>query len=291
VNLRRLLPAALAVFAALVAALLFATLHRPGGTNVLPGSHAVSVEARLSPQDPQFGDTVRASAEVLVDRKRVDPHTIRLRTGFAPYRLAAATRSIRTSGGYSVVRLEQVLRCVSVLCVPSGARKTFHFAPLRVAYREGSARRTLAISWPVLRVHSRVAAADLSHPVLRVPPAPPPSRYRLSPGVTGYTLLALAAVLALGGAALVVRAGLRVWATHLRRREPLLDRILWELAAAASDGDARRRRQALEQLARELEHVDGPLSTESRALAWAPSDPPADSISELTTRVRAVMAQ
>lgn len=288
---RRLLPAAaLALFGALAAAFLFAVLHRPGGTSVRPGPHAVSVQARLSPQDPQFGDTVWASAEVLVDRKRVDPRSIRLRTGFAPYHLLSVRRSIRTSGGYSVVRLEQLLRCLNVLCVPSGARKTFRFEPLLVTYREGSARKTVATAWPVLRVHSRVAAADLSHPVLRVPPAAPPSSYRLSPTVTGYTLLAVAAVLALAGAVLALRAGLGLRATRLRRREPLLDRILGELAAAASNGDIRRRRQALEQLACELEHVDGALSTESRALAWAPGDPQADSISELTTRVRAVMA-
>jgi hypothetical protein len=123
------------------------------------------------------------------------------------------------------------------------------------------------------------------------PTAPPAPDYRLPPSWSGYTLLALATVLAVAGATLVVRAGLRTRAPRLRRPEPLLDRILGELAAASANGDAARRRQALEQLARALEQVDGSLSTETRVLAWGKDEPRAEAISELTKRVRAVSAQ
>lgn len=282
--------AALVLVGALAAVFLVAALHRPGGVGVLPGSPAVSVQAWLSPRDPQFGDTVRAGADVSVDPRRVDPRSVSLRTGFAPYRVLSARRSIRQSGGRSVVRLEQTLRCLSMTCVPARVRKTFRFEPLRVAYREGGARKALSASWPALRVQSRVAAADLAHPVLRTPTAPPAPDYRLPPSMTGYTLLALASVLALAGAALVLRVGLGTSAPRLRRPEPLLDRILGELAAASSNGDAARRRNALEQLARELEQVDGSLSTETRVLAWGRDDPQSEAISELTKRVKAVSA-
>lgn len=290
-NRRALSVVALALAGALAAAFLIAALHRPGGGDVRPGPHAVSVQAWLSPRDPQFGDTVHAGADVLVDPGRVDPRSVSLRTNFAPYRVLSAARSIRQSGGYSIVRLEQTLRCLSVTCTPAGPRKTFRFEPLRVTYREGSARKALSASWPALRVQSRVAASDLEHPVLRTPTAPPAPDYRLPPSVTGYTLLVLATVLALAGAALLVRAALRARAPRLRRPEPLLDRILGELAAASVNGDAARRRHALEQLARALEQVDGSLSTETRVLAWGKDEPQPDAISELTKRVRAVSAQ
>lgn len=285
------LVAALALVGALAAAFVFALLHRPGGTSVPPGARAVSVRAWLSPREPQFGDTVLAGANVLVDPRRVDPASVRLRAGFAPYRVISTARSVRHSGGYSAVRVEKTLRCLSVACVSGGARQTFRFPPLRVTYRQGSARRTLSISWPELGVGSRVAPRDLVHPVLRAPFTPPSVHYRLSPSVTGYVLLALAAVLALGGAAFVLGAAFRASAVRLRRPAPLLDRILAELAAASSNGDSARRRHALEQLARALEPVDGPLSTESRVLAWGRDDPQSDAISELTQRVRAVSVQ
>lgn len=285
---RTLLVAAPALVGALTAAFLVAVLHRPGGTSAPRGSHAVSVRAWLSPREPQFGDTVVAGADVLVDPSRVDPRSVQLRTGFAPYRLLSGGRSVRHSGGYAVVRVEESLRCLSVACVSSGTRKTFRFRPLRVSYREGANRKTVSVSWPKLGVGSRVAAGDLAHPVLRAPSTPPAPHYRFSPSVTGYALLALAGVLALGGAALVLRVALRAGAARLRRPEPLLDRILAELAAASSNGDSARRRHALEQLARALEPVDGPLSTESRVLAWGRDEPRSDAISELTKRVRAV---
>lgn len=287
---RRAVPvAAVALVGALTAAVLVAVLHRPGGTSVLPGPRAVSVRSWLSPRDPQFGDTVLAGADVLVDPRRVDPASVRLRGDLAPYRVLSKRRDILgAGGGYSVVRLEERLRCLRVACVAAEPHRTFRFAPLRVTYRQGAARKTLTTSWPVLRVQSRVAAGDLVHPVLRTPTAPPTPRYRFSPSLAGYALVALAAVLACAGAILLLRVAFRAAAPRLRRPEPLLDRILGELAAASSNGDSDRRRKALEQLALALEQVDDSLSSESRVLAWGRDDPRSEAISELAKRVRAV---
>jgi FMN phosphatase YigB (HAD superfamily) len=65
-----------------------------------------------------------------------------------------------------------------------------------------------------------------------------------------------------------------------------VERILLELEAGGTNGDSGRRRSALEQLARELGPVDPELSSESRVLAWAPTDPPPDAIEELARRAR-----
>lgn len=288
---RALSLASLALLAGLAAVVLFAALHRPGGTSVHPGSQALSVRTWLSPQDPQFGDTVVARAEVLVDPRRVDPGSVRLRADFAPYRVVSGRRTVGSSGGYVVVAVTQALHCLTAACVPRGASEAYRFPPLRVVYRDAAGARTAAAAWPVLRVGSRVAAADLARPVLRVPDIPPPGGYRLPPGITGYGLLALAALLALAGGGLVLRAGVGRYLPGVRRQEPLLERILGELAAAAANGDTARRRRALEQLARELEQVDGTLSSDSRVLAWGRDDPRAEAIAELTRRVRAAEAR
>ena len=249
------------------------------------------VQRSLTPRDPQFGDTVVASADVTVDPRRVDPRSVTVRSSFGPYSVVSGARTVHSAGGLSTTHLERRLRCLDVACVPAGDRVALRLPPLRVSYRDGSGEHALAVAWPVLRVHSRVAAADLRHPLLRVPPPQPGSDYRLPPRPTGLALLALAAVLALGGAALL----LRLWAPRpagpRRRQGTRLERLLGELSAAAANGDAGRRRRALESLARELELLDGSLSAESRVLAWAPQDPQPAAISALTGRVRAAVAR
>jgi hypothetical protein len=154
---------------------------------------------------------------------------------------------------------------------------------LRVAYRGGS--RVLA--WPPLRVDSRVGPVDIQRAVLRAPqPGPVVHAARR---VAGWSLLALAVVLATGGAALL----LRLWlpGRPVRSREPPpLELALAEATASAAGGPVRRRR-ALDALARELEPLDPPLSAESRVLAWAPPDPAADAIIDLAARVRKALAR
>jgi hypothetical protein len=170
--------------------------------------------------------------------------------------------------------------------VPAGRAKTFHFRPVRVSYEDGSTTRTATSSWPVLQVHSRVTAADVARPVLSVPaPVAAPARYRFSPTAAGWALIVVAVLLAASGAALLLSVGLRRIAPTPERVAPL-ERVLGELAASCSNGDSGRRRRALEDLARELEPLDEPLSLESRVLAWGPDDPQPAAISDLTTRVR-----
>ena len=90
---------------------------------------------------------------------------------------------------------------------------------------------------------------------------------------------------------MLLRAGLLGLRLRGRSREAPLDRILHELAAVSTNGDSGRRRRALEELARELEPLDEPLSAESRVLAWAPADPRPETIADLTDRVRAAVTR
>jgi hypothetical protein len=282
---RRLLQlGGLALLVALAIGFGLSLAHRPSGARVDLGGRAVSVRQELTPRDPQFGDTVVATIDVFADPSRVDG--VQVKAGFGPYRVASSSRTVRTAGGVRVIHVEQRLRCLDLPCVPSGRVKAFHFEPVRVSYREGSRTQAVASPSPTLRVRSRVTAAELARPVLRVPaPVAAPDRYRLPPIATGYALLALAALLAAGGATLVLGVALRRIAPARRRVAPL-ERVLDELATASSNGDSGRRRRALEELARELEPLDEPLSIESRVLAWGPGDPQPEAISDFASRVR-----
>jgi hypothetical protein len=281
-RLRLLSIGALALLAGLAAGLVVALLHQPAGARVDLGGRALSVRTELSPQDPRFGDTVVATVDAFVDRSRIDPGSVRVGSSFAPFAVVATSRSVHDAGGVSVVDVVRRLRCLELECVPRKTVKSFRFKPVRVSSAGGSATH----AWPSLRVHSRVTKADVARPVLRVPPpVAAPVHYRVSPSATGYILLALAGLLAAAGAFLLLWVGLRRIAPAPRRVAPL-DQVLEELAASCANGDSGLRRRALEELARELEPLNEPLSAESRVLAWGPGEPKPEAISDLTARVR-----
>lgn len=246
-----------ALMAALVAGLIVALLHTPGGRS----PRETGTRAELRPREPQFGDTVVATLAVPASS------ALHGKVDFSPYSVVSKTST--RSDGRAVTTYR--LRCLEQACVPHGKDKVFRFKPA---------------VWPVLRVHSRVTKADAEHPLMRVPPpVAAPARYRISPTTTAIALFVLAALLAAGGAFLLLRVALR--RTH--RRVPPLELLLSELAASSANGSTGRRRRALEALAHELEPLDASLSAESRVLAWAPRDPQAATIADLTDRVRTVM--
>ena len=279
---RRLLQlGAIALLVALGAGLTAALLGGGREERIDLGGRPVVVRPQLAPLEPQFGDSVTATTEVFAGAG-VDPRTVRIRTNFAPYQVVLTTRRLREVGDVSVVSVVTRLRCLEVGCVPKGTLRTFRFKPLRVSYDDGAATG----QWPALRVHSRLTKADAERPVVRVPPpVAAPVRYRVSPTATGIVLLVLAALLAVGGAFLLLRVGLRRIGPT-RPSVPPLERVLGELAASCSNGSSARRRRALEALACELEPLDASLSAESRILAWGPREPEAATISDLTSRVR-----
>ena len=262
-----------------------AALHRPGSTAArVPGNP--TVVKSFSPEDPQFGDTVTTTIDVFVDLRRVDPSSGTVNGGFAPFRVVSSEQKTRREGRVGIVHIENRLRCLDALCVPAADHATVRFDPLLVGYRSGSRSEVLVSRWPQLQLHARVAPANVQKPIFRVgTPQASGGGYRLPPRTTGIVLLGVAALLALGGAAMLARAIASALRLRDRRREAPLERILRELAAVSSNGDSGRRRRALDELARELEPLDEPLSAESRVLAWAPTDPNPETIAELTARV------
>jgi hypothetical protein len=275
--------AALVVAVVLAVLVAVAALSRTPQSAVHLAGGPVAVQSTLSPAEPQFGDPVAATIEVLVDRRRVDPGSVQVGARFAPFAVISSTRSVSRSGRLSIVRIRDRLDCLDPACLPKDGAATFRFPRLRITFRGGS----LVVPWPAVRVHARVTAADLARPILRVgPPVAHPS-YRLPPHATGLLLLAIALAAALGGLTLVARAALSWLAFGTRRRGSALERLLDELARGSSNGSGSRR--ALERLARELEPLDERLSFESRVLAWAPQEPEPVAISDLARRVRAAV--
>jgi hypothetical protein len=282
VNARGVLALAVLVLGAGLAAFAVAVLHRPAQSAVRLAGGPVSTVRSIVPAEPQFGDTVVATIEIFVDPRRVDPRSVKLDARFAPFAITSSTRSTTRTGGVTIVRVVDRLDCLGQGCLPKGDAATFRFPRLRVTYPGG----TLVSAWPAVRVHARVPAADLQHPMLRVGPPHAHPSYSLPPSPTGWTLIAVALVGALGGLTLLARATLPSPLFARRSRGTPIERILRELADGGMNG---RSRSTLEQLARELEPLDEPLSFESRVLAWAPQEPDSEAIADLARRVRAAV--
>jgi hypothetical protein len=289
------------------------------GTAPPPGRFVATSRA-LTPTAHLFGDPVDARVDVVVDRRRFDPDGIELRINFLPYRLidGGIRRSRRDFDGFTRVRFEMTLRCLTIACVPSriasvlgeqegrGERRTFRFPPARVVYDDpegGSERHLRRVWWPPLDAISGLSATN---PEVQgggsfnaftpgaefkstLTPVVEPA-YRLPPP--------LLATMLFGAAALVLAFPATLIAREFRRRRPQpedepevapRERALRLVDWARRDGDAEARREALETLAYELDATgeDEP-AREVRALAWASEDPAPESMAELTERLRRV---
>lgn len=272
---------------------------------MLPGGEEIHVTTRLEPRFPAFGDTVRATIDVVLDPRRVDPASVRIATDLAPWELVARPEEGRRAVGEAVlVRTTYALRCTTAPCLPGGATQAVKLPAARVSYAslEGSTRRVARAEWPLLVVTSRFAASslDTSEPapfradlVTLPPPTTPIAPTLLAVGIGG-----VAALLACLGAVLVALAWPR------RRPEPgpapepeavpslsPLERALALLEESTRRDGAGERRRALELVAGELEaRGDDDLAGIARALAWSSSAPESSRTAALAARARRALA-
>ena len=100
---------ALALLAVLAIGLAFSLRHRPAVGRIELAGRPLVIRQSLKPRDPQFGDTVVATIDVLADQTRVDAGSVRLRAGFGAFDVVSTTRSVRTVGRVSVSHLESRL--------------------------------------------------------------------------------------------------------------------------------------------------------------------------------------
>ena len=328
---RRLVPAFGLVAIALVTALAIVLVSSVGGEDarttpalrpdVDPGSAApsdrglpaagIEATATLEPRITLFGDMIGARVDVLLDRRRVDPASVRIGTEFLPWEIVGQpTRVRRDSGSITHLRTTFALRCTGSPCAPSNQSSALEFNGARVSYAAPGAapgdRAAIRARWPVLLVYSRFAAANLDGATGGSGDNPwradfltfPAASYRLSPGVVLPALLVLAGLFAAAGILLALVAIPR------RRKEPELEPEpepepviiltpleqaleLLEDAGRADGTDDRRRALELVTEVLDLDHPE--LARAARTLAWSEDDPRIEQTSGLATRVRSTI--
>jgi hypothetical protein len=295
---RALAAGSAAVVLALAVALAL-VLTRGGGEEqkpLLPPGQALDVEGFIGPGVTLFGDTLNVRVEVLVDRRRIDPDALELKTSFAPYeRVGDVEVERRDFGHESRVTFSTSLRCDEFPCLVVAPQAPGVEAPTRRAFRLEPARLSVRgtqiatnVDWRPIEVTSRVNESERGGISYRanVSPLPGPT-YRISPRALAGIALTVAVALALLAAVLIVRA-VRALSTP-RRPEldlPPVEQALWLLEWTRDRGDGEYRRRALERLADALERerqVD--LAGAIRAAAWSHESPSREDAETLADRV------
>ncbi len=277
----------------------------PGGGLRADG---IAAQGTLDPRITLFGDTIVAHVDVLLDRQRVDPASVRVGTEFLPWEIVGQpTRVRRDSGTDTHLRTTFALRCTGSPCIPPNQSAALEFDAARVSYAKPGAapgdRTSIAAHWPVLLVYSRFAAANADGSTGTAGQNPwradfisfPAATYRISPSLLLPVLIVLAGLLAAAGFVLAFVAIPR------RRREPEpepqpepepvivltpLEQALELLEDASRADGTEDRRRALELVAEVLDLDHPELARAARTLAWSEDDPRVEQTSGLATRVR-----
>jgi hypothetical protein len=280
---RQLAVAGLAA-ASVVALVLVATLG--GGDDAPTPTRALAISTTIAPIPVFFGDLVTARAEVIVDRRRIDPDRVTLNAEFVPYLLVGRPRESRTDSGRTTsIDVRYTLHCLVGACLPQ--RDGIALPKLRVQTESS----TVSATWPQIDVVSRVQPAALATdpPPWRQQVALPAVSYRVAPGRLAAALTLAAAVLALGAFALIGRE-------LARRRRLLVDRARFrsalaralELARASAARGPDDRRRALALLARVLAFDPNGgrrLAPAAARLAWGRSEPSSTRLQTLVDEI------
>jgi hypothetical protein len=246
------------------------TLLRPGRT--------IAASADVFPRTSLFADVLTARLVIAVDRRRIAPELLDVRTAFKPYETVGdVARTRRDIGHETQLTYTFTLRCDEFLCLPRGGRMPFRFAPARVG--------PLRVQWPRIEVATRINESELTAFRYRAILTPLPSTtYRIEPRTLAAVTLGTAGILVVLAGLLGARMARRVWA----KRSPGLDLPPVERALVilrwTRGGEDRRR--ALELLAEALEDENRrELARAARKLAWSDTPPTREQAEELSRDV------
>ena len=303
--------AAAALAAALVALLGGRSAHVDAPAN------GIGVSSDLSPRSALFGDPLRAEAVVLVDRRVIDPRSLRLDGTFGSYAMSSPPRVTRADDG-PVTRIvyRYRLSCLVDSCLPPDPTTThglrvFGLAPLRLSFkqRDGTAGAML-VRWPLVNVATRMSGIDMAlltpidQPPFHATTALPGPSYAISPTLL-VALLAAGAALLLGASGVLAYRFARAPAAAPAEPEPVpirpaepvrvmspLERALHLLERARERGAVPDQRKALENLAGELRRTgERELALSASALAWAERPPATDATGALAAAVQRRIAK
>jgi hypothetical protein len=276
------------------------------------------VRGELIPDVHLFGEPVLARIDVILNRDKVDPDDVRLKTNFEPYEPVGETEEERRDiGDFTVIRYTTALNCLNEKCIPRTAagettvsqlpglppflpgqqrdeKVKFEFSPaLLMADVEPKDRTLGRVVWSPLRSLSRINWDDSSvvgqgFPfVTTVAPLSEPD-YRISPTFLGLGLLALALALLALPVFLVRDRRRRRADPKGDRAAPLspLERALRLVEWASRRPSVDERREALEVLAVEIGTEDGQIAERARKHGWSPPTPEPEHMTELVSSIR-----
>jgi hypothetical protein len=283
------------VVCAVVAAVLLPTLLT-GGSHVVVPKDPVQGNTQMSRSATLFGDSVRASVQVIVDRRRVDPSSVGFNAHFEPFvGLGAPSVTRHDTGRLTRLVYTANLICVTNLCLSKDKPEPVHvqFPPAQVFYMaKGGQRQTLRLPWQATTIGPRTNVTDLNgadpfeQPSWRATTDPLPVSYARSPYTLRLILFITSGILF----ALALFALIRFALTGKLRLRVLgpLERavVLVERAPAESP----EKRKALELLSYELSQSGEPeLALVAKQLAWAEPTPLPTLTQPLTLDVRRVI--
>ena len=149
-----------------------------GGDDIaaLPPGSFVAASGSLGPPIHLFGDTLTADVNVVVDRTKLDPDRVSLKTFFAPYEpIEKMEVGRREAGDLAEVRYRLRLRCLERACITStlgtiqnpggSAPRTFRFQPAQVQYTDPGAekpRLLRAVRFGPVESVTRINAQDVT---------------------------------------------------------------------------------------------------------------------------------
>ena len=260
----------------------------------LPPGDTFAITATMTPKTGAFGDSLTAGIRILMDRKRVDPESVKVSYGFRPYRDRTTIERV-DSGNLTALLYRIELECLTLFCVPPeggfnstgqwGARITSGVGPVQDLVFPG----VLIVSRmsPVTGFEpENTGEAEEWPPKWRADVTLPAPSFAASPTALAWTLGGLGALL-LGGAAFAGWSLLR--RGHLFRA-PAVVPLERALALLRNARTAEQRRAALEALALVLDAEIDPdtanaagLAQPARALAWSPAAPSEAEAAELAT--------
>lgn len=279
-----------------------------GGSAGSPPS-AIQARSALLPGVVLFGDTLTARLDVILDRSKVDPGSVRVQASFAPWKPVAPPKQVRRDGSASSTYIEKtyVLRCLEAACTAQNDSIVEDFDRARVSYiaRDGTHRVT-QVHWPRLIVDSRYAQKTLSAAGASAAPwkaalfSLPSLTYSIPPTL-------LFALLLTGGLVLLLVAGGLV---YLARRRPAvraapappppppapvltpLERAFLLLELSERVDGAGDQRRALERVADELAKRGEPeLARAARTLAWSEAVPETEQTTRFAASVRSKITE
>src|SRR5690349_17297140 len=164
VTRRRLLIAGAVAALAVTATLLLTLLT--GGTHQAVPAQPVEGSTQMSRSGVLFGDRVRASVQVIVDRKRVVPSRVGFSAHFEPFvHLGAPAVSRTDSGRLTRLVYSADLICLTNICLSKDKPEPIHvqFPPAQVFYTEKTGgRHTLPLTWQGTTIGPRTTVQDLN---------------------------------------------------------------------------------------------------------------------------------